>query len=320
MAIKPICAKCNKTFRSNYLLNKHLNQKIPCGTIVQFICTNCNKEFSSHFNLERHKNKKTPCLRNNVHVNKLQIEIEKTKQLELKLKNEIKEKELLIKKEMKEKELILKKELKEQQIALEREKIQAQKEKSQKYIEIEHIKSQRKERTAIRINQDNSTKNIVNITNNINNTYNYHFRLDEYDKKELKKEILSEINTSLASHIITKVGGISDMIVYCTALNFNNENYPELQYFKYDKENEIYFKHDDKEFKIVEFEDIEKEIHDAFDKTYTKIMKCIPEPSYEDEEFMKYMSIRNMGMQGKYNMKNTAGIGLLEDNKILLEL
>ena len=35
------CKKCNKSFLSEYLLNRHKNKQVPCGTKLS--CKKCNK-------------------------------------------------------------------------------------------------------------------------------------------------------------------------------------------------------------------------------------------------------------------------------------
>ncbi len=97
MSIK--CTKCNKKFKSDYLLNKHLNQKVPCDSTIKFICNKCKKEFKSDYHLQRHNSRKTTCVNEIIETNSnsmilLEIEKEKTKrELEkLKLKIELENK------------------------------------------------------------------------------------------------------------------------------------------------------------------------------------------------------------------------------------
>ncbi len=62
---KFICTKCEKDFKSNYGLTRHLNIKTPCDQVKikkEYICDRCLKQFSSNSRLIYHKNKKIPCI------------------------------------------------------------------------------------------------------------------------------------------------------------------------------------------------------------------------------------------------------------------
>jgi len=51
------CEQCNKTFRDNSTLQRHLNKKIKCvGEVInhKHYCNNCNKNFSSYRTLYNH--------------------------------------------------------------------------------------------------------------------------------------------------------------------------------------------------------------------------------------------------------------------------
>ena len=43
------CIKCNKKFKTNQILNNHLNRKIPCDRKLE--CNRCKKEFKTKFKL-----------------------------------------------------------------------------------------------------------------------------------------------------------------------------------------------------------------------------------------------------------------------------
>lgn len=70
-----LCVKCNKKFKTNQDLNRHLSRKIPCDRILK--CCKCDKVFKTKFNLERHKNTCSVSLEE--YVNKLKNELDELK-------------------------------------------------------------------------------------------------------------------------------------------------------------------------------------------------------------------------------------------------
>ncbi len=332
------CTKCKKKFDCRSALERHYQRKTPCDQEDQFTCFRCKKVFNVKLNYERHINKKIPCPDNtrsesSTSSDKIALQREKIKLKEKLAENEIeklrlKTEQIRLKTEQKEKDrlaeiekLKIKNETKEKDRQkeievqkLKNEKVQLQKEKN---VEVENKKAERKERTATIINKDNATININNITNNINNIYTYDCKIDEEAIEKFKRRVLESINKYHAINTINRMGGITDMIIYCIAYNFNNDNYPKLKYLKYDQDNKIYFKYDTDAFKPVEFEDIEQELRIAFEKMCKKILELAPEPKhFDDANFHNYAEIRNCTYKGTYSMKNVAGIGLLEENKI----
>ena len=59
-----ICIKCNKSFKFNVELNRHLKRKIPCDRIIE--CTVCTAQFKTLQLLKRHTNRKKKCLPPNI--------------------------------------------------------------------------------------------------------------------------------------------------------------------------------------------------------------------------------------------------------------
>ena len=51
------CSKCNKVFKRNIDLNRHINRKIPCDRKLE--CNRCFKNFNQKCDLLSHMNKKT---------------------------------------------------------------------------------------------------------------------------------------------------------------------------------------------------------------------------------------------------------------------
>jgi uncharacterized C2H2 Zn-finger protein len=54
-----LCNKCNKSFKSNYLLQKHLNRNLSCDEVLQ--CERCEKTFPTEKQMKQHLNRKNPC-------------------------------------------------------------------------------------------------------------------------------------------------------------------------------------------------------------------------------------------------------------------
>lgn len=89
------CSKCNNTFNSEYVLNKHLNRKIPCDIVLQ--CARCNKVFQTIRDLNSHENRKFPCKITDINFEREQREKDRELKLHLETeKNNIREKTLLI--------------------------------------------------------------------------------------------------------------------------------------------------------------------------------------------------------------------------------
>ncbi len=57
--IELICTKCNKSFSTVQMLNKHINKNKPC--IKAITCAKCNKEFARSNDLKKHQDRKTSC-------------------------------------------------------------------------------------------------------------------------------------------------------------------------------------------------------------------------------------------------------------------
>jgi uncharacterized C2H2 Zn-finger protein len=102
-----ICIKCDKIFKRNIDLNRHINRKIPCDRKLE--CNRCFKNFNQKCDLLNHINKINKC-----HNKRSEMEI----QTEIKIKN-ITESEMKIKELDKENEnLKLQLQLKELELKL----------------------------------------------------------------------------------------------------------------------------------------------------------------------------------------------------------
>jgi len=71
MKKKHICNKCNRTFSSDYNLQKHINEKVSCDVVLR--CEKCNKIFREERQLKNHFNRKNPCIKTNSIEDKLLI-------------------------------------------------------------------------------------------------------------------------------------------------------------------------------------------------------------------------------------------------------
>jgi len=79
------CEKCDKIFERKEHLERHNTRKLPCNR--ETLCNRCGKDFMQTSDLNRHLNKKYKCQDNYIMKElDLKIEIEKTKQEEIKLK------------------------------------------------------------------------------------------------------------------------------------------------------------------------------------------------------------------------------------------
>lgn len=125
------CTKCANSFKSFYLLTRHLNKKIPCGDFLQ--CSICMKQFINTHHYTNHKNKKNPCrIPTNLIINNtINIELRKI-ELEEKKLNQQKEIEQL-KLDLERDKLAQQKEIEEKKIQLAKEKILVRKEEMSTY-------------------------------------------------------------------------------------------------------------------------------------------------------------------------------------------
>ena len=70
------CELCNKSFLYKIYLERHKNNKKPCNMIDKYECNDCNKIFKYKSKLEEHNKTKTHINNFNIHVEKLNINIE----------------------------------------------------------------------------------------------------------------------------------------------------------------------------------------------------------------------------------------------------
>ena len=278
------CKTCKKKFISEYLLNKHLNKKIPCSVIIK--CIRCNKVFEYSRDLDRHEKRKNPCKIINTKTDlelRLEIERERTARLQIEkdkdLNNKLiiinekakKEKEknklrLKIIQEKKEKELeiikekkLLDKERTENSSKLIQEKAKHQLEKCQA---VEKLKTERKEKTPQVINNNNTVININNVIQYITNKYGGEYKptIDEADAYNTDMHISNSYNNNkFYKETYNKNNGdYYDITVAFISRYWANEEHDLFQCLFYDKPIDEFIGHcitgKGKEFRVIDFD------------------------------------------------------------------
>jgi hypothetical protein len=217
------CERCKVQFTNEYLLQKHLNRKIPCDII--FKCIICKKILASKKSLERHEKKQKPCIevkeikpneKKEIKISEkqrqkeLELEIQKEKsrrkegerkfKLELLEKKETeKRKQIELKLQLQQEKIIALKELKELEYAMLDKKARDNKEyinmyaennKSKKASALEIIKAKAESMKNIEVMKNErkeQTPQIINnnvTINNINICIN-HIKENHLDKLDI---------------------------------------------------------------------------------------------------------------------------------------
>ncbi len=321
----PKCTKCKKKFVSQYLLDKHLNREIPCDQEIK--CEKCDKKFEKKRDLERHMNRKTPCvsIKHNLKVLELEKEQEKTKQEEEKTKRELektRQEAEKTKRELEKLKLKIELENKKQQ-TIEKESESKKEEielRKLKNLEIEKVKTERKEKTASIINNINTQNIKIEVTNNINNMFDAKIVLDSDKFKTKDVSHLFEIisNPKIMEQLCKDNNSLTNLLANIIKIAYNNDNIPESRYFVSDKESDHFLIADENsgQYKIVDYNDIEKYIKKTTNNSYNEIKKIIDKnvlPRSKAEEFKLY---ENMYINGNFTLKTPAIIGLDPDNRI----
>lgn len=307
------CNKCNKTFNKKLNYERHINKKVPCDQLESFTCENCGKDFNKIFNYERHKKRKTPCTRINSEENnqrmqssiQLEIEKEKTRQEEEKTKRELKK-------------LKLKIELKKQESESKKEEIELIRLKN---LEIEQAKTNRKEKTASIINNINTQNIKIEVTNHINNNFDARIVLDSDKFRTKDVSHLFDIikKPKIMEQLCEDNNSLTNLLANIIKIAYNNDNIPESRYFISDKESDYFLMPDEDsgQYKIVDYNEIEKYIKKTTNNSYNEIKKIIDKnvlPKSKSEEFKLY---ENMYINGNFTLKTPAIIGLDPDNRII---
>lgn len=301
------CQKCKKRFTSEYLLNKHLNKTISCDIVLK--CDKCEKKFDTIFLLNRHLLRKTPCISTTIENNsnnillkieevKLDQEREKTRQEEEKTRRELEK-------------LKLKEEIQIKKIELQK----------QKNLEIEQAKTDRKEKTASIINNINNQNIKIEVTNHINNIFDAKIVLnsDKFKTKDISHLFDVIKNPKIMEQLCKDNNSLTDLLANIMKITYNNDNVPEARYIISDKDSEHFLVADEQtgEYKIVEYNEIEKYLKKTTNMSYVEIKKVIDKkvlPKSKAEEFRLY---ENMYINGNYTLKQPALIGLDPNNRIL---
>ncbi len=308
----PRCTKCKKKFVSQYLLDKHINREIPCDQEIK--CEKCGKIFEKKVYLERHMKRKTPCITINQNIKLSQLEIEKEK-----TKREIEKEKEKTRRELE--KLKLKSELEIIKINKESENKQKEIElKMNKSLEIEKAKTDRKEKTASIINNINTQNINIEVTNNINNIFDAKIVLnsDKFKTKDVSHLFESINNPKIIEQLCKDNDSLTNLLANIIKIAYNNDNNPESRYFIHNKPSNHFLIADEKtgEYKIVDYNEIEKYIKKTTNKSYDKIKKIIDKkilPRTKENEFKLY---ENMYINGNYTLKQPAIIGLDPDNRI----
>lgn len=310
------CLKCSKKFKSQYLLNKHLNQKVSCDSTIKFICNKCKKEFKSDYHLQRHNSRKKDCSNDMVQINndsiiQLEIEKEKTKIEKEKTKREIErtkqeeEKTKLEKEKTKQEEEKTKRELEKMKLKIELLKVESENKKKENIIVEE--KNNEKPTTVINNNytQNNNTHNttIIEATNYINNTFDAKIVLESkgFAHKEVNHLNMSLQDPKFIKDMYEKSSSLFDFLVNIIQYSYNNDNFPENRYFASDQEKDLVFELDRiaKKYKKTSFKNIRKHIQEITDRSFQHVKKIISQDSLDpkDSDILSYEInyIRNRG-------------------------
>ena len=82
-----VCKLCNKTFKSEYIYQRHIKQKIKCNINKEYKivereiikCKLCNKIFRTEYLLNKHMNSKIKCIQENIKKNNQILDIKQIK-------------------------------------------------------------------------------------------------------------------------------------------------------------------------------------------------------------------------------------------------
>lgn len=298
------CDKCNKDFKSQYHLNKHINRKYPCTVI--FKCIKCETVFDSNRILEKHMKRKTPCIdvvevKQDVEIMRLELESRKLS---------IREREL----DIKEKHI----EAKRQELETKKELIEL---KKQAFIEkntvIEKLKTERKEKTSVVINNNNTINITNNIVNHIKNNYS-----DNYDISAFK-ERLENTYGELTHPFDLKPFELmlkfydnytDDTVLFNDIMKFSfiDEKDRCLFYFKEIDKFFALYKDNDKNSELsVRETDFDKELKKPCESIVVKILNFIynniPTDKYKYEKSQKLLEYSSCFQQGFGSTRNLVG-------------
>ncbi len=315
------CDNCKKTFNRKINYDRHINKKVPCGNIEHYECQRCHKEFNKYSNYQQHLNRKNKCSINSRQRNKTNIELEreKTRQEEAKIEQErekTRQEEIKMQKEIE--KLKLKKEIMEKESENKKEEIELRRLKN---LEIEQVKTDRKEKTASIINNINNQNIKIEVTNNINNIFDAKIVInsDKFKTKDVSHLFDIIQNERKMEQLCKDNKSLTNLLANIIKIAYNNDNFPESRYFISDKESEHFLSADENtgEYKIVEYEEIEKYLKKTTNKSFNEIKKIIDKKVLyrsKEEDFGLYP---NYYINGKYTLKQPALIGLDPDNRIL---
>jgi hypothetical protein len=226
-----LCENCNKSFSDKYKLQKHLQKKNKCNTILE--CSRCRKTFTRKYDLNRHIERKTPCI---------------------KIKDEFKERELA---------------LEEKKIELEFLKIDSSNKEREirlleldKILEIEKEKTLRKQTTSKSINIDQIN---IDQSTNIENSINLYF----VNYTEKPEKAIQSITPELSAKLLENGNAATNITKYLYN-NDNFPMFKNMICIDKDSEIFECFS-EDKWKRIIGFDKIERPIHINTKEAYVKI-------------------------------------------------
>jgi hypothetical protein len=285
------CIKCNKNFKSEYLLNKHINRKYPCDII--FNCEKCNSIFKDKRTLDLHLNRKTLCTKKIIKPEaEIILEIEKLKlykkekeyqhekeMLELKKENEVAKLEILNK---------IKLQGKEKFWQHEKEIIELKKQAALEKISLsEKLKTERKEKTVTHINNihiENKIQNTIqnnikleqNFIQHVTNLYGENPNVISIEDATSNLVTLMEKNPFLTMEIYDSFNSDDDLIVKLLERIYSNPNTKQIVYQDELDAYYIVLLVDDKlKIKKVNFvNDIDSKLKDALKSLLDALYRC----------------------------------------------
>lgn len=256
MPIKPTCEKCNCTFRSFQILDKHKLRKTLCNRVLD--CKKCNRIFTKISHLAQHLNRKTPCE---------PIQGDPTEKPAVNTC-------IYCRKQMSNKSSLKRHYnscmVKNGRMDLLFNEVRRMKEEHKKQA-LEHKKSTEHMEEEIKLLKEGKS---INITNNTNNTQNNHFNttfnfnlVNFGEGQDLMRELLSKEGMRLLEKKFVKdlprIQQLSDRVVDLIGLVYRNPDHKEMQgiyVIDPSKEKDNSYFHEDGEWKLSDWKPLRQQL------------------------------------------------------------